>query len=101
MAMSCCLKCVCVFKCVCVSVCLRECARTRVCVRVLIYLEEAAATLDVSEGGRGGVAGLEDGRDGVADDALGDRLVQAGEARVEAALEGGHELDAGVLGHLF
>lgn len=57
-------------------------------------LEQASSALDVGEGGRGGVTGLEDGADGLAHAALGDRLVEAGEGRVETTLEGRHELDA-------
>lgn len=64
-------------------------------------LEQPSSSLDVGEGRGGGITRLEDGTDGVSDGAVGNGLVETGEGWVETTLEGGHELDAGVLRHLF
>jgi len=63
-------------------------------------LEEATSPLHVREGRGGGITRLEDSADGVSDGAVGDGLVEPSEGWVEATLEGGHELDAGVFSHL-
>ena len=49
-------------------------------------------TLDVGEGRRGRVTGLEDSGDGLTHSPVSNSLVQASERGVVTTLEGGHEL---------